>query len=222
MTSIFSGFFQEDLGDCMRNKTLYLFGDSTVRQWYSAIKSRINCKHLTKTNPKLTAAECIVKNKNFTMFLAPHCYPFYISKDQWKYALDYLTSIARRINQIPPFEDAIVLVHIFAHMKTFHYKNFKEKISNIRHAIETLLERNKQVKVFIKMPHTFTNNIAGINDFFESKFSEIIFEVFEGLFNKVIPLDQKDATNAAMSKFLHPPNFIADAMVNQMFSYICE
>ncbi|XP_060573659.1 NXPE family member 4-like [Ruditapes philippinarum] len=220
------GLIGKKLGRCIRNKTLYLFGDSTVRQWYSAIKRRINCKQFTKkmTYPisKLTKAGCTATNNNFTMFLAPHSYPFYISKNHWKYALDYLTSISRRIDQISPFEDAVVLIHVFAHMKTFHYKNFRKTISHIRHAIERLLERNKHVKIFIKMPHTFTENIAGLNDFFGWQFSKIIFETFDGLFDEVIPLDQKDATIAAMSKFLHPPNFIVEAMVNQMFSYVCE
>jgi hypothetical protein len=140
----------------------------------------------------------------------------------WKYPLQNLTSISKRLEKISSSENAIILIHVFAHIKTIHPKNFRHRMNSIRSAVSKLLRRNNNLKVFIKMPHTFTHIHGAVNDLFGSTFIRILVETFHGLYDKIIPLDQKDATIAISSENLHPDVFIVKAMVKQMFSYLCE
>jgi hypothetical protein len=209
---------------CLKNKTLYLFGDSTVRQWYLVIKDLTDCAQFTakhKEEKWKGAAGCAKKSNNFTMHKLPHAYPLYSSM-KWKYLPKNVTSISKRLEKISSSENSIILIHVFAHMKTMHPKNFRHRMNSIRSAVSKLLKRNNNLKIFIKMPHTFTHSHGAINDFFGSTFKKIIVETFHGLYDKIIPLDQKDATIAVSSENLHPDVFIVKAMVKQMFSYLCK
>ncbi|XP_045159628.2 NXPE family member 3-like [Mercenaria mercenaria] len=217
------GFKGTTFQECVRNKRLYLVGDSTTRQWYSNICERYNCTYSAERT-KFEGSEMLsirkVESHNITVINALHCQPVHIG-NYFRNPKHSLISIPKRLESISSNEDAIFLFHIFAHMSTLHHENFRNKMRLIRVSIEKLLERNNKVKIFIKMPHTYTEDKGGINDFFGYVFSRIIFETFNGLYKKVIILNNRDATNSVASVPLHPDNFIVSAMVDQMLSFVC-
>ena len=166
---------------------------------------------------------CTVANNNFTVALSTHCQPFYVGTS-WIDPKFTFISIAKQIDSISNNENAIVLIHMFSHMVPFHHKHFRNKMKIIRTSVAKLIERNKKARVFIKMPHTYTSvhkDNGAINDFPGFIYSRIIVEEFRGLYDKVIPLDNKDATISVTSGGLHPLPYIVSAMVDQMYSYVC-
>ena len=194
-----------------------------MRQWYIELKDQYKCKQFSEkwtTSKWKSFAGCTVLSNNFTIVLAPHCQPAYVGG--WTNRSLSLTCISKVLDKISNDVKAIVVIHLFAHMRTIHVNNYKMKMRFIRASVEKLLERHRDVKVLIKMPHTFTNTYNALNDFFGYVFNKVIFEVFRGLYDKVIPLNQKDATNAIMSESLHPDTSVVKCMLHQLFSYICE
>ena len=218
-----SGFNDSVIQHCMTNKTLYLMGDSTTRQWYNIFIDQFGCKQFTRewtTKKWKSAAGCTITNTRFTVIQAPHCQPLQVG--QWKNKSISLKCISKRLDKIPSSKESIVVVHLFAHMRSVHFNNYKIKMLSIRARIQRLLAGNRNVKIFIKMPHTFTFYNNALNDFFGYVYSKIIFEIFEGLYDKVIPLNQRDATNAIRSVNLHPEEFVVKNMVLQLFNYACK
>ena len=221
-------YFFSDLNDsvirhCMRNKTLYLIGDSTTRQWYSVFIDKFGCKQFTKewtTKKWKSVAGCTITNKRFTVIQAPHCQPLQVGP--WANKSMSLNCISARLDKLSSSNEIMVVIHLFAHMRSIHINNFKIKMLSVRASIQRLLARNRNVKIFIKMPHTFTSYSKAINDFFGYVYSKIIFEIFEGIYDKVIPLNQRDATNAIMSENLHPDAVVVEAMLQQLFLYACQ
>ncbi|XP_045159620.2 NXPE family member 3-like [Mercenaria mercenaria] len=218
------GLQSANFQECLRNKILYLIGDSTVRQWYSDIRGRFHCNQFTEnwTNEKWKrASSCKVEGYNLTVHLAQHSQPFYVGT-QWTDPKHTLISISKRLDLISSKEDAIVLFHMFLHMRLFHHDQFRNKMQRIRKSVEKLLQRNSRVKIFIKMPHTYTHYKTLLNDFFGYVYTRIIFVTFKGLYDKMIVLNNRDITNSVASEHMHPDDFIVRSMVDQMFSYICE
>ena len=77
----------------------------------------------------------------------------------------------------------------------------------------------------IKAPHTFTNTPIGairLSDYFGFVYSKIMYEVFDGLFDRVVLLNNRDATTARHEQWNHPPDDIVNYMIDQMLSYACE
>ena len=113
--------------------------------------------------------------------------------------------------------NAIVVIHLFAHMRKIHVSNYKIKMQFIRASVERLLGRHSNVKVFIKMPHTFTETYNALNDFFECIYNKIIFEVFKCLYEKFIALNQRDAT---MNACIQIPEYLNICFISCLAIYV--
>ncbi|XP_045194222.2 NXPE family member 1-like [Mercenaria mercenaria] len=218
------GLNNANIQECMRNKILYLIGDSTTRQWYTYIREQYACIQFTEkwTDKKWKRpAGCRIESNNFTVKIGLHCQPFHVGLN-WMDPKYTLISISKQLDLISSNEEAIFVFHIFAHIRSIHFEHFRNKMRIIRASIEKLLQRNNKVKIFIKMPHTFTLQSPGLYDFLGYVFTQILFVTFNGLYDKVIVLDNKDATNSVASATMHPDRFIVSAMVDQLFSYLCK
>ncbi|XP_052762207.1 NXPE family member 2-like [Mya arenaria] len=212
---------------CIQNKTIYLLGDSTLRQWFSIdLQKRFNCSISTEawTNDKWhKPTECTNRISNLTIVWYPHSQPFFVGDgfDKIKYTLK---SIARYIDDIEGNENAIVVVHVFCHNIPFHPNVFRIKIQTIRDAVKRLLTRNPIAKVLIKGPHSFKNSPPNPrwNDMFGLVYANILYEEFIELHDKVYYLNNRDATDAQQTEYNHPEEYIVWAMVSQMLTFACS
>lgn len=217
----------ESYRKCLQNKRVYLLGDSTTRQWFEkGILTRLfNCSYVTEnwtTDKWHKPSECFSKEINLTVGWYPHSQPFSVGQiDENSYTL---YSIARRIDDIDAHEDAVVVIGLFLHVVPYHHNVFKTKMVKIRSSVEKVLERNSNVKIFIKAPHTYTETPAGsfrLNDYFAYVYTNIMYDVFLGLHDRVIFLNNMDTADALRLKWNHPPPEVVKVMVDQMLSYVC-
>lgn len=202
-----------------------MIGDSTIRQWYTHLQKRIACKQTTEgwTNEKWhKASECILKNAGFKMGWYPHSQPFCVVT--WEEARYTQISIARRIDDIPNNEYAIVVFQIYMHHLVFHHSVAQGRYAIIRKSVENFLNRNKNSVVLIKGPHTFYDPQISLilNDCYEGLYTKMIYDAFKGLHDRVYLLNNKDATIAAHTRPNHPPQNIVSAMVDQMLNFACK
>ncbi|KAL4218892.1 Neurexophilin [Mactra antiquata] len=211
---------------CMKDRRLYLIGDSTLRHWYRYILLAMKCTPTTElwtTEKWHKEAECEIKDINFRAGWYPHSQPFFvgIEFDDVKYTL---YSVSRRLDDIPSDEDAVVIVQLYMHTLSFHHSVFEERMKRIRRSIEKFLDRNRKSIVMIKGPHTFTSTPASnrLNDYFGFLYNKLLYEIFEGLHDRVVYLNNMDATIALQISFNHPPSFITAAMVKQALSFACS
>ncbi|XP_045179899.2 NXPE family member 1-like isoform X2 [Mercenaria mercenaria] len=220
--------FQENLyTTCLNNRSLYLIGDSTLRQWYTTILKRFKCQPITEKweNEKWhKEAECYNKLIDFKAGWYPHAQPFYVGP-RWDDVRYTLYSTSRRIDNIARNERAIVVIHLYMHMMPFHQSVFKQRMEIIRESVHKFLAYNKQSIVMIKAPHTFKSTPIGdfrLCDYFGYVYSKILYEVFEGLHDRVVLMNNKDLTIAQHVKWNHPPEKIVNAMIDQTLSYVCD
>jgi len=209
----------------LRNKTVYILGDSTTRQWYVYIMKKYSCASVTEqwtAHKWRRPSICRIEKYNVTVGWYPHCMPFSVGYGQEDNSYT-LHSIARRISDIGNQEHAIVVINLFMHVLPYHVNVFRIKMLKIRESVEDLLSRNDKVQIYIKGPHSFERSPNGpflLNDFFGYAYINIIFDTFKNLRDKVIYLNNVDATDALRIKACHPPEHVVAAMVEQMFSFI--
>lgn len=205
---------------CIRNKNIYLFGDSTVRHWFTDIASRFKCVLNSEKSSSHAHKPMQCKNDklNFKVMLCSHNQPFNVGSTHNESNTYTLYSISRRLDDISSNENAIILINLFAHLVQYHESVYEMKVAYIRQGIERLMKRNPFVKVLIKMPHIYFKTRA----YFGFRYIDIWYKEMEGLHNRVVFLDNIDATIATRNVDIHPPAKIVTAMVNQMFSYACD
>ncbi|XP_053381006.1 NXPE family member 1-like [Mercenaria mercenaria] len=210
---------------CLKNRRLYLFGDSTVRQWYEAVIKRFKCKLTSDGFEKCPKCQgestCVNRDINFKANWYFHAHPIFMGR-AWG-TTRHWHSISFRIDNLPRNERAIVLIHVYAHVINFHHNVFRQKMEIIRKSVENYLLDSKYSIVLIKAPHAFEGPAGEcrLHDYYGDVYSKILFEVFDGLHDKVILLNNRDATLAQHEKLVHPKGNIVNAMIDQMMNFVC-
>ncbi|KAL3861106.1 hypothetical protein ACJMK2_007178 [Sinanodonta woodiana] len=214
------------LNRCLGNRSIYLLGDSTVRQWHYVIQDRINCTFITDTwdeSHKHRPVTCVDRNLNFTLHFAPHGLPFVTDNTPRR----YFRPIASNIDDIKGDNHVIILVHLFAHMVSFHSNAFYNKMHTIKNAIKRLYQRSPSATVAIKGPHYYsfgkqTYQSLWMLDKYAEIYTNLMRELFGDIADRVIYLDGMDITIAAETKHIHPTRETVVQMVDDMFSKICS
>ncbi|XP_052765648.1 NXPE family member 4-like [Mya arenaria] len=216
-----TGITRDRIPECIRHKSMYLLGDSTLRHWYEHYVLKIlECKPTSEDWTKEKwhkPATCRNDKLNFSA----GWFPFSAGNDENSYTL---YSIARHIDDIPDNEEPLVVVHLFLHMVPYHHSVFQTKMELIRNSVVRLLRRNPNAKVFIKAPHTYLNSPAGrvrLNDFFGYLYTNILYKIFRGFHDKIVFLNNRDSSDSLRLEWNHPPPYVVQAMVEQLFSYAC-
>ncbi|WAR16284.1 NXPE1-like protein [Mya arenaria] len=220
-----AGINRTQIPGCIQNKTMYLLGDSTLRQWYlNYVLKNLECQPTSEDWTKvkwLKPATCRNKQLNFSASWFIPSQPIFADDDENSYTL---YSIARHIDDIPDNEETFVVIHLFMHMVPYHHGVFQKRMAIIKRSVEKLLNRNPKAKVFLKAPHTFLDTPWGgarLDDFFGFLYTNILYQTFRGLHDKVVFLNNRDSSDALQLKPNHPPPYVVLAMVDQMFSYAC-
>lgn len=215
----------QTLWNCLQNKTIFLLGDSTLRNWYKFyIMPTFNCTPVTESwnNDKWhKPAMCENKKLGLSVGWFPHSQPFAAANyDENRYVL---YSISRRIDDISADTDGFIVIHLYSHILSLHHDEFWTKMKIIRNSVAKLFERNSKAKVFIKSPHTFIETASmsvRMSDFYAYVYINILYDLFRGLHGRVTFLNHMDASDA-IHNGLHPKDPVRSSMVLQMLSFAC-
>ena len=207
---------------CLRNTSLLLIGDSTLRQWYSFLEPNLSCRRRTEqwTNAKWhRMAACSKPFLKFEMKWIPHSQPCFMN-ERWMGNSTNLASISKVMDAASNNTRLVIVIQNYAHLLSFHYSVYQMRMRTISNSVRKLLRRNKNAKIFIKGPHTFYSFYDKF-DYYGYLFKHIIYKEFKDLHNKVFFLDQTDMTIATDTRSMHPTDEVVQASVSQMLNHIC-
>ncbi|XP_051969550.1 NXPE family member 3-like isoform X2 [Xyrauchen texanus] len=212
-------FSPPETGNCLKNKIVYLMGDSTTRQWFEHLERKVpGLKrmdlHTPRTGGPLMAVE--LKN-NIIVHWQPHGVPLRFSK----MLITDLHYISNDIDEIAGGRHAVIVFTIFAHL-VFHPLTFYvHEVAKIRQAVVALLSRAPDTTVIIK-----SGNTAGLKDIFQSdwyalQLNTVMREMFRDI-NGVIYFDVWQMTSCHyLHENIHPGPVIIANEIDMLLSYIC-
>ncbi|XP_061113431.1 NXPE family member 1-like isoform X2 [Conger conger] len=205
---------------CLKGKTLYLLGDSTVRQWMEYLEEKLKGLILIKKayNSKLA----VNAHNGITVRWARHSHPwiafyhFYIKGSvHIPKALDGIAVGGRQ-------EDMIVVIGIGQHFRPYPPEVFIRRLLSIRLAIMRLHARNPQVHIVIKLENNRDLALQTIclSNWYGYMQNLAQRKVFEDM--KVTLVDAWDMSVAANSLALHPDEVIVSNQVSVALSFFCH
>ncbi|XP_046554958.1 NXPE family member 3-like [Haliotis rubra] len=218
----------KDYNRCLTNRTLRMFGDSTVRQWFSFLYKHLNLtwrigpkQAIEQTNGKwYSYSEAYSKRFNYTAFWSPHGLPM---------TFDNASRTALRpsfvhLDEIPSGSRDIVLIHLYAHFLFYPVHMFRAQIQRIKQAIQRLLMRSPDIKIAIKGPHYFvvTKIVSTFGRMWGPVYDRIIRQEFVNLYDRVIYLDYWEMLLSIESASVHPDEKLIDTMIRNFLGYVCE
>ncbi|XP_073511494.1 NXPE family member 1-like [Phyllobates terribilis] len=211
----------EELDTCLRGKFIHIFGDSTLKQWYYYIESKIKTLSLMNVYEEGWAQKHLGVDieRNIQVIWKRHGRPFvYLAF----VSLREECSIPREIDLIGGNEHTVIALNIGVHFRLFPVHHYIRRLLNIRRAIERLFLRSPETKVIIKTENTsdMENEYEGMSDFHAYIHYFIMEIIFKDL--NVGFVNGWDMTTAFNTNQLHPPEPYLSNEVDMLMTYICS
>ncbi|XP_075134906.1 NXPE family member 4-like [Leptodactylus fuscus] len=210
----------EDMDKCLQGKFIQMFGDSTIRQWFYYIESKIKTLRHFDLYEDYWSRQLLNldTDQNTKISWNRHTFPF--SGSEYQSRKDERT-IAHRIDLIKGDTRTVIVLNIGIHFRPYPVYYFIRRLYNIRRAIERLFLRSPETKVIIKTENTsaMDKNYEGFSDFHASIHYIIMEIIFKDL--NVGFVNGWDMTNAFDTNDFHPPEKVIGNEVKMMMTYIC-
>uniref|UniRef100_A0A673L633 NXPE family member 3-like n=1 Tax=Sinocyclocheilus rhinocerous TaxID=307959 RepID=A0A673L633_9TELE len=206
---------------CLQGKMVYMYGDSTVRQWYEYLIAHVpELKEFNFHSPK-NVGPYMAGDSNHNILLRYRCHgpPIRftsVSSAEMHY-------ISNELDGLRGGSDTVVVISIWSHFSTFPVQVYMRRLRHIRRAVIRLLNREPATLVLIR-----TANLQKLDpesslfnsDWFSQQLDAVLRAMFKGL--NVHLVDAWEMTLAHHHPHqLHPLPDIISNMVNFILSHIC-
>uniref|UniRef100_A0A8C6U9Z2 Neurexophilin and PC-esterase domain family, member 3 n=1 Tax=Neogobius melanostomus TaxID=47308 RepID=A0A8C6U9Z2_9GOBI len=206
---------------CLRNKMIYMYGDSTVRQWFEyLIALASDLKEFNLHSPK-NVGPFMAVDSTHNILLKYRCHgpPIRFST----VLSSELRYISNELDGLSGGPNTVVVLSIWAHFSTFPVEVYIRRLRHIRRAVLRLLDRAPGTMVVIRTANlqALDQDVSLYNsDWFSLQLDQVLRAMFKGL--NVLMVDAWQMTQAhPLPHALHPPPAIVKNMINMLLSHIC-
>ncbi|XP_072015589.1 NXPE family member 3-like [Amphiura filiformis] len=211
---------QRNITQCLKDKTVNLLGDSTIRQWFKFLIQTIEPKYAISKQILQTARFSMDhwdNRHNISINYHHHAFPIvtmYTSTNDLHY-------VANMIDSLPA--DGVHTVYFLsvgAHFTITDMKFFRGRLRAIKRSIVRLHERSPDTMVVVRSANTRKDE-GQYNNWYHDQLNSLLFEEFVGL-NNVVVIDVWSMTLSHYSGWnIHPVNVVVRNELAVALSYIC-
>ncbi|XP_022093029.1 NXPE family member 4-like [Acanthaster planci] len=209
--------------ECLRQKHVFIHGDSNVRSWYSLLAKKMGYpwKHLGTGADKMVIHHYYQDSKIETSF---YFHPRVVTNskvylDTTPYEVDILDNI--RSNQCNEY---IIVLCPWGHFTQWTRESFAERMNLLKEAVLRLRERCPDVPVVLKGTHTreHENVLKAVyaSDYTLWAWGRILRDTFRG--TGVFFYDVWQMSLAYGKPDIHMPLEVINEEVNWFLSYVCR
>ncbi|XP_015196067.1 NXPE family member 3-like [Lepisosteus oculatus] len=207
----------EQISSCLRNKQLYMMGDSTLRQWFEYLEKTVpTLKQLDlHTSSQSGPLMAVDPGNNVVLHWRAHGLPIRTLKVPWV-SLHY---IANELDGLAGGAHTVVVFTLWAHFTTFPPEQLVRRVASVRRAVVSLLHRSPSTLVVIKSANTGYKDVYG-SDWLSLQLDVLLRRMFQGL--PVVLLDVWQMTSCQSSPDnIHPPPTVIRNEVDMFLSFVC-
>ncbi|XP_073336328.1 NXPE family member 3-like isoform X2 [Pagrus major] len=206
---------------CLKGKVVYMFGDSTVRQFFEYLNTELpDLKEFDLHNERKAGPFISLDYKNNIFvkyrFHGPPIRIVPVPTSELRY-------IANELDGITGGSNTVVIFCIWAHFGTFPMEIYIRRLQNIRRAVVRLQDRAPDTLIIIRTgnPKELTPIVALTNsDWHSYQADKVLRAMFKGL--NVNFVNAWEMTLAHhLPHDLHPKPPIIKNMINVIMSYMC-
>ncbi|KAM4749314.1 NXPE family member 3-like [Rhinophrynus dorsalis] len=206
-----------NVSDCLAGKVVYLFGDSTLRQWWEYLVDFVPSLkkidlHVTYHPGPLLATD---SDHNYLVQWRVHQKPLRMQKT-WIRELHYMSS---ELDGLGGRKDMVIVLNIWAHFITYPIEIYVRRLRGLRDAVVRLLEHNPETKILIKSANTGYRFAHG-SDWLSLQLDTVMRAMFSDLPVTILDVWQMTSCHR-LPEDLHPPKIIVKNEVDLMLSFIC-
>ncbi|XP_019622920.1 PREDICTED: NXPE family member 3-like [Branchiostoma belcheri] len=215
------GFDREAAVRCLRNKTIYLQGDSTLRQWYSEIARDINTVDNPNKDKFLGPRVTTNKTNNIKLHFRFHHFPVGGPPPR---PMNVFSFTADEIKNMIGGPDVVIVLGLWGHFSGEPMETFVSRMYGIRHAIQHLHSRYPETKVFVRSSNTrgfvTFSHLRDNSNWYAYQVLQETKEILGDL--NVTILDVWDMSVCQWHEHsVHPHDEVIKNHLDMFYSYIC-
>ncbi|XP_037542118.1 NXPE family member 3, partial [Nematolebias whitei] len=209
------------IAQCLRNKVINMYGDSTVRQWFEYLIAAVpELKELNLHSPKNVGPFMAVDiAHNVIVRYRCHGPPIRFST----VLSSELRYVSNELDGLSGGRNTVVVLSVWAHFSTFPVEVYIRRLRHIRRSVVRLLARAPGTLVVIRSANlqALDQEVSLYNsDWFSLQLDTVLKAMFKGL--NVLMVDAWEMSSAHhLPHALHPPPSIVRNMIDLVLSYIC-
>ncbi|XP_066269682.1 NXPE family member 1-like [Branchiostoma lanceolatum] len=215
------GFDREAAIRCLRNKNIYLQGDSTLRQWYSELAKTINTEENPNAGKFLGPTVTTNKSNNINIHFRFHHFP--ISGPPPR-PMNVFSFTADEIKNTVGGPDVVFVLGLWGHFSGEPDDTFRSRLYGIRHAIEHHHSKYPGTKFFVRSSNTRGHvTFSHLRDNSNWYAYQVLLETKDILGDlNVIILDVWDMSICQWHEHtIHPHIEVIMNHLDMFYSYIC-
>ncbi|KAI5948550.1 NXPE family member 3 [Manis javanica] len=211
----------DNITECLQRKMVYLFGDSTIRQWFEYLTAFVpDLVEFNLGSPKNVGPFLAVDQKH-NILLKYRCHgPPIRFTTVFSSELRY---VANELNGIVGGKNTVVAIAIWSHFSTFPLAVYIRRLRNIRRAVVQLLDRSPKTVVVIRTANAqeLGPEVSLFNsDWYNFQLDTVLRKMFSGV--GVYLVDAWEMTLAHhLPHKLHPDEVIVKNQLDMFLSFVC-
>ncbi|XP_022093748.1 NXPE family member 3-like [Acanthaster planci] len=209
---------------CLRNKRLYFYGDSTIRQWFEYLVAHLGDSMKEERITSITVSKVGLRRgwdatHNITLFFRHHEYPI---RNSWIDVANIKFTV-NEIDGLPGGADTVVALTMFAHFTHTNLTYYQSRLERVRDAIGRLQRRGAGTSpVFIKSANTGNPISADTSDLYAYDLDQTMRAVFADSPDVTI-LDVWDMTLSHRSGYnIHPVEAVVREESKMFLNFLCS
>ncbi|XP_068129399.1 NXPE family member 3-like [Hyperolius riggenbachi] len=203
---------------CLSGKIVYMFGDSTLRQWWEYLVNFIPTLkeiHLHVAHRSTGPLLAIDVENNCLVQWRAHQRPLRMELSR----VHDLHYIASELDGMGGHEHLVIVLNCWSHFLSFPVERYIKRLRQIREAVSRLLERSPKTTIIFKSANTGYRYEHG-SDWLSLQLDLIMRAMFSKLPVIILDVWQMTACHREPEN-LHPPRIIVKNEVDLMLSFIC-
>ncbi|XP_069502529.1 NXPE family member 3-like [Ambystoma mexicanum] len=200
---------------CLKGKIVYMFGDSTLRQWWNYLVNFIPTLKSVDLHVPAQSGPLLATDQENGLLMQWRAHGKPLSMTKMMVADTHY--MANDIEGIGGGPDVVIAFNLWAHFTSFPVEVYIQRLRRIRRAITELLERSPETTVIIKTANT--GHLHGSN-WLSHQLDRILRSMFFGM--HVAFVDAWETTSCHyLPENLHPKRPITRNQVDMFLSFIC-
>uniref|UniRef100_H2YZZ0 NXPE C-terminal domain-containing protein n=1 Tax=Ciona savignyi TaxID=51511 RepID=H2YZZ0_CIOSA len=203
-----------DTRNCLKDKVVYFFGDSTIRMYSFLLASQLNLRFVGPNSNSIWQNPKTLYNLgyNITTYYRAHGPPLQNpgGPETRPYISDSLDGI--RVAG----KDTFIIFNIGAHLHKFGPSIFIHRMQGIRDAVLRLLNRFPETRIIYRGLSVLSTPL----EWYFYRYDVIVRDIFKDIDNFMF-LDFWDLTTVVPQNDYHPPPYLTEIKSLVLFDYLC-
>ncbi|KAI7801046.1 putative NXPE family member 3-like, partial [Triplophysa rosa] len=210
-------FITQTATQCLKDKHIYLMGDSTVRQWFEFLQKRVPTLNRMNLHVQYQAGPLIAVDVMNNIYLRwrAHGVPLRFKKTE----ITNLHYISNEIDDLTGGPHTVVAFHVGIHFTSFPLDVFTNRVLRIRRAVLDLLQRAPETTVIIKTVNTGYKDVF-TSDWYSLQLDKILRWAFQDVGVYILDVWQMTSCHYTRDN-LHPSPIIIKNEIDILLSFIC-